>query len=260
MIEKHVKKRIVVASAAAILAFCLLGSTANAGPKFPPSKLGFSGGGGSFTYSPGNPLNIDGMISQVVELPNYFDGKVAITGGAVDITTGSCTVGCSQANGNDVLQMQFGNGTIKIVGGIPSMGISNGTTLLSGTLTDIGATLDGPNYHGTGGPDKGGITATILVNMINATLLTDLGFAADDTFGTGNKQHNAGTGVTFSILLGINDFGYFFNHNLPITGDVTQSLITVDPEPAPEPTTLLLFGSSFMVGAWMLRRKFAIKS
>jgi hypothetical protein len=95
--------------------------------------------------------------------------------------------------------------------------------------------------------------------MINTTLLQDFGFAADDTFGSGNKDKDAGTGITFLLALGFSDFGNFFSGGT-IDGNVLSSRITVDPEPAPEPTTLLLFGSSFLVGAWMLRRKFATRS
>jgi hypothetical protein len=250
--------------AAALLALCLFATAASAGPvSFPlngtPHKIGFSGSGGSLSYTFGGSLDINGNLSQVIRLPQ--DNIFGITSGDVSIMTGTCDAGCSKANGNDILQLGFSGGTIKITGEIPSMGINTPTTLLSGTLTNIGATLDGNNTKpgtGAGGPDKGGLTATVLVSMINATLLQDFGFAADDTFGVGNKQKDAGTGIQFLLSLGLTDFGNFFSGGT-INGSVTRSLITVDPEPAPEPSTLLLFGSSFLAGAWMLRRKFATR-
>jgi hypothetical protein len=263
MIEKR-EKRVLGICAMTLLALCLFATTASAGPvTFPlggtAHKIGFAGSGGSLSYTFGSSLDINGTLSQVIRLPQ--DNVFGITGANVSIMTGTCDAGCSKANGNDMLQLGFNSGTITITGGIPSMGIANGTTLLSGTLTDIGATLDGnatKKGTGAGGPDKGGLTATVLVSMINATLLQDFGFAADDTFGVGDKNKDAGTGLTFLLSLGLADFNNFFSGGT-INGSVLSSRITVDPEPAPEPTTLLLFGSSFLMGAWMLRRKFAVR-
>lgn len=264
MIERQ-GKRVLGMCAAALLALCSFATAAVAGPvTFPlggsPTKIGFSGSGGSLSYTFGSSLDINGNLSQVIRMPesNVF----GITGADVSIMTGACDAGCSKANGNDMLQLGFSSGTITITGGIPSMGIPNGTVLLSGTLTDIGATLDGNATKvgtGAGGPDKGGLTASVLVTMINATLLQDFGFAADDTFGSGNKGKDAGTGITFLLSLGLTDFSNFLSGGT-IDGQVLTSRITVDPEPAPEPTTLLLFGSSFLMGAWMMRRKFASRS
>jgi hypothetical protein len=263
MIEGHRKTmlRVWVGLALAVFSF---GTTATAGPvSFPlkgtPHNIGFSGSGGSLSYTFGGSLDIIGNLSQVIRLPQ--DNIFGITSGDVAIKTGACNAGCFKANGNDILQLEFGSGTITITGEIPSMGINTPTTLLSGTLTNIGATIDGNNTKpgtGAGGPDKGGLTATIVLNMINATLLKDFGFAADDTFGIGNKKKNAGTGVTFLLSLGIADFGNFFSGGT-LSGSVYDSKITLDPDAAPEPTSLLLFGSSFLVGAWMLRRKLANK-
>jgi hypothetical protein len=244
---------------------CVFGSAVEAGPlKFPmsgkPHNIGFAGNGGSFSYTDGGSLDINGDLTQVIRLPqgNIF----GIASGEVSIKTGACDAGCSKANGNDILQLGFGNGTITITGEIPSMGINTPTTLLTGTLTNIGATLDGNNTKpgtGAGGPDKGGLTATIMLNMINATLLKDLGFAANDTFGVGDKKKNAGTGITFLLSLGISDFTNFLSGGTK-TGSVFNSRITLDPDAAPEPSPYLLFGSSLLVGAWILRRKLAAKS
>jgi hypothetical protein len=250
--------------AVVLSAVCVFASAVEAGPlTFPmsgkPRNIGFAGSGGTFSYTNGSSLDINGNLSQVVRLPqgNIF----GIASGEVSIKTGACDAGCSKANGNDILQLGFGNGTITITGEIPSMGINTPTTLLTGTLTNIGATLDGNTTKpdtGAGGPDKGGLTATIMLNMINATLLKDLGFAADDTFGTGDKTKNAGTGITFLLSLGIGDFSNFLSGGT-VTGSVFNSRITLDPDPAPEPAPFLLFGSSCLVGAWILRRKFAAR-
>jgi hypothetical protein len=263
MLEGHAEKRLGT-WAVGILAACIFGTAVNAGPvKYPmsgkPHNIGFSGSGGSFSYTKGGSLDINGNLSQVVRLPQ--DNILGMTSGEVSIATGACVAGCSKANGNDILQLGFGNGTITITGEIPSMGINTPTTLLTGTLTNIGATLDGNNTKpgtGAGGPDKGGLTATIMLNMINATLLRDLGFAADDTFGVGDKKKNAGTGITFLLSLGISDFSNFLSGGT-VTGSVFNSRITLDPDPAPEPAPFLLFGSSCLVGAWILRRKFAAR-
>jgi hypothetical protein len=227
-----------------------------------PRNIGFSGSGGSFSYTKGGSLDIDGSLSQLIRMPqgNIF----GITDGEVSIKTGACDFGCSKANGNDVLQLGFGNGTITITGEIPSMGINTPTTLITGTLTNIGATIDGNDTkRGTnaGGADRGGLTATIVLTMVNATLLRDLGFAPNDTIGIGDKTKNAGTGITFLLALGMNDFRNFLSSG-SMNGTVSNSRITLDPDAAqaPEPAPYLLFGSSLLAGAWILRRKFATKS
>jgi hypothetical protein len=244
----------------ALVALCLCTMTATAGP-LPPHKIGFAGSGGSLSYSVGGPLDITGNLGTVIRMPqgNVFGLGL---GSDVSIVTGACNSGCSHVNGNDMLQLGFGNGTITITGSVPSMGIGPNTVLLKGTLTNVGATLDGNEtkpHTGAGGPDKGGLTASVLVTMINATLLQDFGFAGDNTFGAGDKSKDLGTGITFLLSLGLSDFSDFFAGGA-VNGSVLSTRITVDPEPAPEPTPLLLFGSSFLVAAWMLRRKFATRS
>jgi len=249
----------------ALLTLCLFASAANAGPvTFPlkgtPHNIAFSGSGGTLSYTFGGGLDIDGNLSQVIRRPQ--DNIFGITSGELSIKTGACDAGCFRANGNDILQLGFGSGTIVITGEIPSMGINTPTTLLSGTLTDIGVTLDGNKTKpgtGAGGPDNGGLTATITLKMINATLLKDFGFAADDTFGVGDKNKDAGTGITFLLSLGLSDFGSFLSGGT-VSGAVPSSRVTLDPDPAPEPAPFVLFGSCFLVGAWMLRRKMATGS
>jgi len=150
--------------AVALLAGCLFGTAANAGPvTFPlkgtPHNIGFSGSAGTLSYTLGGSLDINGDLSRMIRLPQ--DNILGITSGDVSIKTGACDAGCLKANGDGILQLGFGSGTITITGEIPSMGINTPTTLLSGTLTNIGATLDGNNTKpgtGAGGPDKGGLT------------------------------------------------------------------------------------------------------
>jgi hypothetical protein len=56
----------------------------------------------------------------------------------------------------------------------------------------------------------------------------------------------------------LDDFGNLLSHGT-VNGTVSASRVTLDPDPAPEPTSLLLFGSGFLVGVWIPRQKLAIK-
>lgn len=249
----------------AIAALTILSTTANAGPFHPPKKADFEKvdfqGGSCSTCSvsyTGGVFSAQGNITQVVALPS--DRSLGVTDGSMSILTGACDVtNCSKPNGSDQLTVGFSNSGLQgitIMGMLP--GMSSPELLMSGELEHTVMVLRGPNApncapasHAKGlcGPDTGGLSAEISATYINQAMLKELGLLPADQ----SVLKQSIEQLNFDLNL----FGALDNANGTIAGPIVLTDIIIT---TPEPSTLLLFGSSFLIGAWILRKKLATRA
>ena len=264
-LRNHMTKRFMLGSfAVAIAALTILANTANAGPLHPPKKADFEKvdfqGGSCATctvsYS-GGVFSAQGNITQVVALPS--SKSLNVTGGTLNIQTGACDVrNCSKPNGSDQLTVGFANSGlqgISIMGMLP--GMSSPELLMTGVLEDTVAVLRGPGApncapasHAKGlcGPDTGGLHAEISTTYINQAMLQELGLLPANQ--SVPMQSIEQLNFDLSILGALNDS----------TGTIDGPIVLTDIIiTTPEPNTLLLFGSSFIIAAWILRKKLAAR-
>src|SRR5262249_9568906 len=123
----------------AAMFFALLPATTQAGPIPPGKEIDFRGGeGGSFTYMIGVGSHAtvnDAPIASAISFPTFR--VVDIEDGLLDLTTGPCIMTCLEGNAHgfpsSVPQFDKG-GSLVLMGGIPSLGIPDGTVLLNGTF------------------------------------------------------------------------------------------------------------------------------
>jgi hypothetical protein len=254
----------------AVLVLFVLAISPSAARAGSTQKLDFAGSGGTVSYTEGvgNPFLAEGGISEVIKLP---DGqKFTITDGAVSITTGGCDVGksCYTRNGVDQLVLGFANSAsngITITGSV--FGLPANTDLISGELINTGAVIRGPDASmkncssskeklGQCGPDTGGLNAEVVATYVNPTLLRDLGFVVDNGSNPAKSIEQMNFTLLASAIFGNQDniggIGNVHDSSIQLT-DISITL-------SPEPTTLLLLGTSFLVGAGLLRRKLATRA
>jgi hypothetical protein len=264
-LRNHMTKKFMLGSiAVAIAALTILANTANAGPFHPPKKADFEKvdfqGGSCATctvsYS-GGVFSAQGNITQVVALPS--SKSLNVSDGSMSIVTGSCDVkNCSQPNGKDQLVVGFTNSSstgITIMGLLP--GMLSPQVLMTGELEDTVMVLRGPGApscapasHAKGlcGPDTGGLSAEISTTYINQKMLQDLGLLPANQ--SVPKQSIEQLNFDLNILGALNDS----------TGTIDGPIVLTDIIiTTPEPNTLLLFGSSFIIAAWILRKKLAAR-
>jgi hypothetical protein len=170
---------------------------------------GIAGLGGSVVFSSGQATGTGIPV-----------GSVTITGapannGTFD-TSGLATSSNQDANLSAALSFDTSLNTVTIIGGIPSIGIADGTTLLSGSFSSF--TLGAGRFDGSG-PD---IKSEALLRVLGLPLDTKFEF-----FG-------------FSLTASSTD-------NRAISTDFRNTAV-------PEPMTLLLLGAG-LLGIGVLRRK-----
>lgn len=182
---------------------------------------GSAGMGGTYTYLGGN--NGTGT--------NVPIGSVTITGAptndGVFNVTGTCT-GTGAGGPFGCLNFNTTTGAISIVGGIPTLGIANGTTLLTGTLTSW--TADGNGLHDAVGPDTKAASLLTALGLATNTQFNFLGFSLD----TNTVAVNQSTSV--------------------ISTDVRNT------SAVPEPSSIMLFGTALLGSCAALRRRRVSKS
>lgn len=251
-----IKKILLCKVAVAIAALAISASAANAGPFPAPKKadfekVDFQGGGGSVSYS-GGIFSAFGNITQVIALPS--DRSLNVSGGTIDILTGACgSKNCSVPTGSSWKSFEVGFAKsgpdgITIMGELP--GMHTPQLLMTGYLEKTVMVLRGPDAPGCSpakhaqgicGPDTGGLNAEISTTYINQTMLQDLGLLPANQ----SVPKQSIEQLNFDLNFGSpNSNGTMGSINL------TDIIITT-----PEPNTLLLFGSSFIIAAWFLRRK-----
>jgi hypothetical protein len=249
--------------AVALVALGLFATTATAGSI---QKLDFAGTGGTIAYtqSPGSSFDAMGTINSVQRLPGG-SGIVSITDGSMDIVTGSCSNagnGCFTPNGKDQLVLTFANSAsngIVVFGGISKYGIPNGTELFAGQLMKTGVVLNGPLTPV--GPDTGSLAGQINATFINSTLLTMLGLSPTNS--SNPLKSIEQLNFTFTIPPGvfgvqgqtIGGLGVLSDSSINLTD---LSITAVPPSAVPEPASLILFGSSVLLAAGVLRRKLGL--
>jgi hypothetical protein len=133
----------------------------------------------------------------------------------------SGTAVSNDANGSASLDFNTLTNTIKITGGIPGLGIANGTVLLSGSFSSF--TADANGLSNAKGPDTK-----------SALLLSALGLATDFKF---------------------NFFGFSLTAQeiSPGVFDVTST--DIRNTGVPEPTSIVLFGTVLFSCCWIIRRR-----
>jgi hypothetical protein len=258
------KKRLPLGRfAVAVAALAILATAAAAGPIHPsPKKIGFEkvdflGSGGSVSYT-GGVFGANGSISQVIALPSF--NSLNVTDGSLNIQTGACDVkNCTKPNGSGQLVVGFANSGptgISIMGLLPGMLFPQ--LLMSGELEHTVAVFRGDNAsmkgcsasaHAKGlcGPDTGGLSAQIDASFINQTMLKDLGLLP------------ANQSVPKQSIEQLNfDITFLGSHN-NLSGTIGSINLIDVMVTTPEPGTLLLFGSSFIIAAWILRKKLATR-
>ena len=213
--------------------FCAL----TCAPLLQADNLQFSGsslaGSGSFTFPQGTSPN------------TYLNVTDALIGSFLD-SVGICTTACTVDNGSLNLDSGFQNGPvdatgtyhfsaggdIEIFGGIASLGIADGTELLSASFLD-NQTLQFTGGTGTFRGLLGSITLNPAISSQSAVSGTDTESLFQVSFNPGTSQY---------------------------TGTIQQSTVTVStsgssPLPSPEPSSIMLVGFGIL-SLTQLRRRF----
>lgn len=219
----------------AFLALFAVGPTAHAA-----QGLDFGVGlGGSVSYSGavGDTMSGTGLPVPTVTGVNtpLLNGVASlITGGSLSFTTGAET---SFTGGSGAGTVFFGSGgTASITGGIPSLAIAGGTTLLTGTFQSAFVIETGAGVN---------IQVAFLINQVNGALAAAYGLPGGipginyaGSFSMNINVSSSGLGAT---TMGFNGSG--------VSGDLT---VTV-----PAPAGLVLaFSGLPVLGLTFLRRRF----
>lgn len=210
-----------IVAAAAFVVGLSLASSVQAGPVLQPT-LDFgivAPSPGSISYAGGaNPLvgtNIE--VDNVVGLNTPLNNNVLApcVGCALNFTTGNFA-------GSTSTTWTFGpGGSISIVGGIPTMGIPAGTTLLSGTFTDNPVvTALGPTFR---------IAGAVFVDRKHPRLVEFYGLPS-------GVEYSGAFNISFEAT-GLPPGG--FASSRVLSGDVVNSPISI-------PSSLLLIGSGLI--------------
>jgi hypothetical protein len=199
-----------------LAAFAMFAMTATARASEIDFSTGDAGSGGTITtdgtywYGTGIPLDL-----MTVNGTTTYD--LSGTGDGAAAGTNCCAV----------LNFDTSTGTLQVIGGVPLLGVADGTVLLSGTFTSSTVTPIG---------DLLSFSVTSGTDTKSAALLTALGFDANTTW----------TFAGFTIGLASTNVG----------GYVAQSTDIFNHGSIPEPGLLTLFGFGLLgVGRRLTRRR-----
>jgi len=236
----------------ALIGFGLLATSAYSG-SLPTGKtldFGTTITGGTVNYPSGL-----GAKFRVTNAPITFvqqgpsDKRFAITGGTIDVVTGGCIKGCSFNSRTQSQGSRFADGGVVMVfGSLPEFPNDPTGLLFEGTFNStLGSKLfshkvcpvTNVTLSNKAGAKSGGLDGCVQITDVNQALLADMNFPRDSN----------GQGY-FSTLA----FDLSFTSAAGWNGVIKSSDLNIIP--APEPSTLLLFGSCLFIGAGLLRRKF----
>ena len=213
----------------AVAGLTMLPSAARAGSVPPGKDIQFLGGsGGTFTYSigVGSTAGVHGApMDTVISFPSFT--SLGIDSGQLDFTTGPCIATCGEATVGGFAQSvpQFGaGGGLTLYGGIPSLGIADGTALIDGTFvpfTDAGGhTHPAAAFSLFANPGKtSGMDGYLQILSVNPELLSFFNF---------NPSFTGGEGHLSELLLQLTFVAPTWN------GQIEHSSLLVDPA-LPEP-------------------------
>jgi hypothetical protein len=207
-----------------------------------------TGGALSYPTGLGSSFAVNGApITWVQQGPS--DKYFGITGGLLTMSTGGCLKGCKFNSKSLGISSFFADGgTVSIYGSLPEFkddpsgllfrGVFN-STLGSVLLSHKQCTQTNVTLSNKGGAKSGGLSGCVQVTDINQALLADLNFPSS----------GGGQGY-FSQLF----FNLAYTTGIGWSGGIKGTDLNVIP--APEPATLVMFGSALLLAANLLRRKF----
>ena len=179
-------------------------------------RVAYAGGATPLVGKDLGVLSVKGLDTKLN--PN---GLLALSHGSVDFSTGIFSAAVpTSATGSTPPEYRFGSGgNMTVSGGIPSLGIPDGSALLTGQFSEASflRPLAGTDLKVTGGA---------FFNVVNDKLAAYFGLPA------GATAYVGGISTMFAAPAGAN--GSF------TSSGYASGLVTTTP--VPEPTTLVLFG------------------
>ena len=208
----------------ALSAVCLAGITRSAFAA--PITIDFAGTSGGLISYLGGSTALVGSNLPIGSVVNTAPGSTPIIfTGLMNFTTGNFISGTSSSGGQFINTYGSG-GTFSITGGISSLGIAAGSTLMTATFAT------NPSFLNLGVGNFGTLGSGLNVNYLNPTLLAALGGVANFT--------GTGVGALTQLQLGINPLTTPFAPGVGFTASQSSANIAAT---LPVPTSLLLLGS-----------------
>lgn len=199
--------------------------------------IGSSGGNisylGGATFLTGTNLPIDSLFT----IPPGGSSTISITGGLMNFTTGAYLGGIN-LGGGAFLSTYGSGGGFGIIGGIPSLGIAAGTTLMTATFAT------NPTFQNLGVGGFGNVSGGLNVTSLNSALAA--------SFGLPSGPIGSGTGAFSQLNLAINPVSLPFGPGIGFTASQSSANIVAT---ISEPASLLLLGLGLLVIGFFGRQK-----